>query len=79
MKPEVEALAGRRGGGPAFGTQTRIDRVPRGAFSCMVQNLSDSGAALDVPSSIGIPEDFTLVILERGAASVGGSTAASRA
>jgi len=39
---------------------------PGGAFSCMVQNLSETGAALDVPSSIGIPETFTLVITERG-------------
>jgi hypothetical protein len=39
---------------------------PGGAFSCMVQNLSDAGAALDVPSSIGIPEHFTLMIIERG-------------
>jgi hypothetical protein len=39
---------------------------PGGAFSCMVQNLSDAGAALDVPSSVGIPEYFTLMIVERG-------------
>jgi hypothetical protein len=39
---------------------------PGGAFSCMLQNLSDAGAALDVPSSIGIPEHFTLLIIERG-------------
>lgn len=32
------------------------------AFSCMVRNLSTSGAALDVPSVIGIPDRFTLVI-----------------
>ena len=37
---------------------------PGGAFSCMVQNLSDAGAAL--ASSIGIPEHFTLMIVERG-------------
>ena len=39
---------------------------PGGAFSCMVQNLSDAGAALDVPLSAGIPEHFTLMIVERG-------------
>jgi PilZ domain len=39
---------------------------PGGAFSCMVQNLSEAGAALDVPSSIGIPEQFVLTIIERG-------------
>jgi PilZ domain len=41
---------------------------PGGAFSCMVQNLSDAGAALDVPSSVGIPEHFTLMIIERAEA-----------
>lgn len=35
---------------------------PGGAFSCMVRNLSETGAALDVPSPIGIPDHFTLVI-----------------
>jgi hypothetical protein len=33
-----------------------------GAFSCMVRNISDRGAALDVPSLAGIPHDFTLVL-----------------
>jgi hypothetical protein len=35
---------------------------PGGAFSCMVRNLSEEGAALDVPSLVGIPQEFTLVI-----------------
>jgi hypothetical protein len=35
---------------------------PGGAFSCMVRNMSEQGAALDVPSLAGIPHDFTLVI-----------------
>jgi PilZ domain len=39
---------------------------PGGAFSCMVQNLSETGAALDVPNSIEIPEHFSLMIIERG-------------
>jgi len=43
-----------------------IIEFPGGAFSCMVQNLSETGAALDVPSSIGIPEHFTLMMIERG-------------
>ena len=38
---------------------------PGGAFSCMVQNLSETGAALDVPNSVGIPEHFTLMIIEQ--------------
>jgi hypothetical protein len=37
---------------------------PGGAFSCMVQNLSATGAALDVPNSTGIPDHFTLKVVE---------------
>lgn len=33
---------------------------PGGAFSCMVRNLSNKGAALDVPSLTGIPDEFSL-------------------
>ena len=33
-----------------------------GAIDCTVRNLSDTGAALDVISPIGIPERFTLVV-----------------
>lgn len=33
---------------------------PGGAFSCMVRNLSDKGAALDIPSLAGIPDEFSL-------------------
>jgi hypothetical protein len=33
-----------------------------GAFSCMVRDLSTAGAALDVPSVVGIPDRFTLVV-----------------
>lgn len=31
-------------------------------ISCMVRNLSDAGACLEVASHVGIPEAFTLVI-----------------
>ena len=34
----------------------------RSAFSCTVRNISEVGAALDVPSSFGIPHEFRLVI-----------------
>ena len=34
----------------------------RSAFSCAVRNISEFGAALDVPSSFGIPDEFQLVI-----------------
>ena len=33
----------------------------RGAFSCAVKDRSDGGAKLEVPSTIGIPENFILV------------------
>jgi hypothetical protein len=33
---------------------------PGGAFSCMVPNMSKGGAALDVPSQAGIPNEFSL-------------------
>ncbi|WP_291849866.1 PilZ domain-containing protein [Bradyrhizobium sp.] len=33
-----------------------------GAIDCTVRNLSDTGAALEVISPVGIPEQFTLVV-----------------
>lgn len=33
-----------------------------GAIDCTVRNLSETGAALEVSSPVGIPEHFTLVI-----------------
>jgi hypothetical protein len=33
-----------------------------GAIDCTVRNFSDTGAALDVTSPVGIPENFTLLI-----------------
>ncbi len=35
---------------------------PGGAFSCVVRDLSESGAHLEVPSQIGIPHEFMLSI-----------------
>jgi hypothetical protein len=32
-----------------------------GAIDCTVRNLSDTGAALDVTTPVGIPAEFTLV------------------
>ena len=31
-------------------------------ISCTVRNLSDTGAALDVTSPVGIPQEFVLVV-----------------
>jgi hypothetical protein len=31
------------------------------AYSCMVRNLSDTGAALDLPNAKDVPSDFRLV------------------
>lgn len=33
-----------------------------GGISCMVRNISEAGACLEVASPLGIPDDFTLVI-----------------
>ena len=33
-----------------------------GAYSCAVRNLSEAGAALDVPYALAIPHEFTLVM-----------------
>ena len=37
-----------------------------GAINCTIRNFSDTGAALDVTSPVGIPERFTLVIQADG-------------
>jgi hypothetical protein len=37
-----------------------------GAIDCTVRNFSDTGAALDVTSPLGIPEHFTLNIKAEG-------------
>ena len=36
------------------------------AVNCMVRNMSHSGAALDVASPVGIPDNFTLVFQTDG-------------
>ena len=33
-----------------------------GAIDCTVRNLSATGAALDVPTPVGIPDKFNLVV-----------------
>jgi hypothetical protein len=33
-----------------------------GAIDCTIRNLSNTGAALDVASPVGIPDQFTLVL-----------------
>jgi hypothetical protein len=39
---------------------------PGGVFICTIRNLSAQGAALDLPSLLGIPHDFTLLIPTEG-------------
>ena len=34
----------------------------RGAYSCAVRNLSEAGAALDVPHALTIPHEFMLIM-----------------
>jgi hypothetical protein len=38
-----------------------------GAHSCSVRNLSEAGAALDVPSAVTIPHESTLIMKTDGA------------
>ena len=37
-----------------------------GAIDCTVRNVSNTGAALDVTSPMGIPENFTLLLPSDG-------------
>jgi hypothetical protein len=37
-----------------------------GGIDCLVRNISDAGAALDVTSPVGIPEHFMLVVAADG-------------
>ena len=37
-----------------------------GAITCMVRNMSDTGAMLDVATPVGIPHHFTLVLRANG-------------
>ena len=39
----------------------RIQIAGGGAIDCTVRNISDTGAALDVTSPVGIPAEFTLI------------------
>lgn len=34
----------------------------RGAYSCAVRNLSEAGAALDLPYALAIPHEFKLIM-----------------
>jgi hypothetical protein len=37
-------------------------QLPGGAVSCVVRDLSETGALLEVPSQLGIPHEFSLRI-----------------
>jgi hypothetical protein len=41
---------------------TALIRFGETSACCVVRNLSERGAALDVGSQIGIPDQFTLII-----------------
>ncbi len=49
--PRVRTL---KGGSIIFGAAAKVD--------CVVRNLSETGACLEVASPVGIPDDFTLQI-----------------
>ena len=48
-RPRVRTL---KGASIIFGVGSTVD--------CVVRNLSETGACLEVPSPVGIPDDFTL-------------------
>jgi hypothetical protein len=35
------------------------------AISCVLRNLSPAGAALEIGSQVGIPDEFTLIVVPR--------------
>ena len=35
---------------------------PAASVDCIIRNMSEAGAALEVDSPVGIPDDFTLLI-----------------
>jgi hypothetical protein len=35
------------------------------SICCVVRNLSEAGAALDIGSQIGIPQQFTLIVVPK--------------
>ena len=43
-----------KGGSIIFGVAAAVD--------CIIRNMSETGAALDVESPVGIPDDFVLLI-----------------
>jgi hypothetical protein len=53
--------------GGIFRSAFTIIEFNSGAYSCAVRNLSEAGAALDVPSAITVPHEFTLIMETDGA------------
>lgn len=50
-KPRLRTL---KGGAILYGTVAAID--------CIIRNMSETGAAIEVKNPAGIPDDFTLLI-----------------
>ena len=53
-KRRATRLRTLKGGSIIFGLAAEVD--------CIIRNMSETGAALEVESPIGIPDDFTLLI-----------------
>ena len=53
-KRRAPRLRTLKGGSIIFGLAAAVD--------CVVRNMSETGAALDVESPVGIPDEFTLLI-----------------
>ncbi len=41
-----------------------VFNLGQSVFDCQVRNLSPSGALIEVPSMVGIPKDFQIIIAE---------------
>jgi hypothetical protein len=55
-KRETPRKRALKGGAIVFGGGGKID--------CVIRNLSETGAALEVESPLGIPDDFTLYLTQ---------------
>jgi hypothetical protein len=62
VQAEVQVVDEHRIATRRFLKAGRISFGGGAAFDCTVRNLSETGAALEVTSPVGIPERFTLVI-----------------
>ena len=59
---ELDGTVGLLVGEPGRGVRTIIEMVQRTRLDCVIRNLSDGGAKLEVPTVRGIPDHFDLLV-----------------